>query len=414
MRKFCRTWSGSRSRAGRVTLAVVWIALSAGAADAQVPDMPTTPRFRLGPFYLDPGLTLRDVGIDNNVFNEPGDRKRDFTATIAPFVDMGLQFRSTRLATATTIEYVYFDRYRSERSTNRRNTVALEFNFQRLGMYAAAEDVDTRSRPNAEIDARARRSEPTYYAGGHLKMGARTTLVLAAKRNTLNFAASELFRGVNLAQGLNRTSDSATATLRFELTPITTVVFITEAQRNQFDQARFRDADTVRVVAGFDFVPEGIINGRANVGYRDFDARGTGVPSYRGVVAQGDIGYAVFEGTRLGFHIERDVSYSFEPEHPYYVASGGGLRLTQRLFGPVDLIAGANRTEFAYRTFVGAFDRGRKDTFDLAGGALSVRVRTTGRFGVNVEFARRQSSLPDRSYETVRIFGSFSYGTKSP
>jgi len=393
-------------------LAFALCLVSASALRAQVPEKPTTPRFRMGAFYMDPALLLRDVGIDTNVFNEARNPKRDFTATIAPTLNLGVQVRALRLAVFTLTEYVYFHKYREERSTNRRNTIALELDFQRATMFVGAEDAETRARPNPEIDRRARRSEPTYFTGGDVKLGARTTIVLGVKTTEVTVARGETFRDVDLAAELNRRQDTAAATLRFELTPVTTFTLMNELQRNRFDQARYRDADTLRVVGGFDFVPDGRITGRANAGYRDFTARGVAMPDFRGVVSQGDVAVEVIEGTRIGFQVERDVQYSFEPMHPYFVSTSAGAALTQRLFGSIDLLAKVTRTRMDYEDFVGALDAGRRDRLEVAGGTITYRVRESGRIGLNVELMRRTSSLPDRNFETVRVFGSFTYGIR--
>jgi hypothetical protein len=404
-----RRWAGRRHPRTRAALALaaIFVAPSAGA---QVAPPPENPRFKMGPLYMEPGLSIRDVGTDTNVFNEPTNPKRDFTATVGPLLELGLRLTGVRLSLNTVTDYVYYHRYKDERAVNRRNALQLEVGGTRMSAYAGVEDAETSSRQGPEIDRRARRSEPTYMAGFQTRLGVRTNLQTTVRRSEQLYGAGQDFRGVSLAEALNSSTESVTATVKFDLTPITTFVLAADAQRKRYDTSRFRDADTTRVAAGFSFLPEGILSGAAQVGVRDYDARGTGVPSYRGIVSQGDITYAMREGTRLSFRVQRDISSSYEPRHPYYLSTGGGVFLSQRLFGPMDVVAGISHDELAYRNFVADEGDRRRDTIDLGQVGIGFRVRQTGRFGVNLELVRRQSPLPDREYEALRVFGTFSYG----
>src|SRR5215510_15273756 len=45
-----------------------------------------------GPLYVNPGILLKELGADTNVFNQPGDQKTDFTFTLTPKADVALPF----------------------------------------------------------------------------------------------------------------------------------------------------------------------------------------------------------------------------------------------------------------------------------------------------------------------------------
>ena len=51
---------------------------------AQAPDPFVSARVHIGPFAVNPSISLANVGLDTNVFNEVVDPKKDFTATITP------------------------------------------------------------------------------------------------------------------------------------------------------------------------------------------------------------------------------------------------------------------------------------------------------------------------------------------
>ena len=54
---------------------------------------PETVRMRIGPLWMNPIISMPNLGIDTNVFNDPpsGAPKRDFTMTLAPKADMWLR-----------------------------------------------------------------------------------------------------------------------------------------------------------------------------------------------------------------------------------------------------------------------------------------------------------------------------------
>src|SRR5690242_18349585 len=80
-------------RAPRAVIAALCL-LSASSAAAQLAEPNTrNARMRVGPLALNPTFELLNLGIDTNVFNEPGDqKKRDFTFTLSPRTEAWLKF----------------------------------------------------------------------------------------------------------------------------------------------------------------------------------------------------------------------------------------------------------------------------------------------------------------------------------
>src|SRR5687768_10133572 len=72
---------------------------------AQPTSEPTAqPSLKLGPFELWPTMAIRNIGVDNNVFNEAEDAKRDFTATVAPNLTVVVRPSWMRLSYTTISE----------------------------------------------------------------------------------------------------------------------------------------------------------------------------------------------------------------------------------------------------------------------------------------------------------------------
>jgi hypothetical protein len=84
--------------------ALVW--LSAGApAFAQQSTLSSLPEqppeiinYRLGPFTVNPNVTVLEIGHDSNVFNEPTAPKEDYVVKFSPDIDLFADFGALRFA----------------------------------------------------------------------------------------------------------------------------------------------------------------------------------------------------------------------------------------------------------------------------------------------------------------------------
>src|SRR5262249_40999792 len=91
---------GVRTRLVRAfAIAVILLARQATAQNVDEPD-PARVRVRIGPLWINPTVAMTNIGVDNNVFNEPDDQdpKSDFTFTLSPAVDLWLRVGETWVA----------------------------------------------------------------------------------------------------------------------------------------------------------------------------------------------------------------------------------------------------------------------------------------------------------------------------
>src|SRR5262245_621514 len=70
-----------------LSLPVLAHAQSVGGAE-QIDQVRKEARSHLGPFYVTPRITLKELGVDSNVFNAAGEPESDFTATVTPSADI--------------------------------------------------------------------------------------------------------------------------------------------------------------------------------------------------------------------------------------------------------------------------------------------------------------------------------------
>ena len=206
------------------------------ALAAQVPVPPTSAPIQLGPLSLYPTINLKDVGTDSNVLNDATDPKDDFTFTVNPRLLSVLRLGSAQLTALSSNDFVYFRKYKGQQSVNAQLGTRLDLTLSRLKPFVSGERVGTRERPNLEIDVRARRTEHNVMAGLDLELTAITALTLSARQDETSYAEGERFRGVELADALDRKGRSASAGMKLSVTPFTTLLLAAEMQQDRFDR----------------------------------------------------------------------------------------------------------------------------------------------------------------------------------
>src|SRR5262245_5314027 len=142
-------------------LLVAWAIPAAVTAQSTAPaaidEVRENDRLHLGPLYAKPVLQVKELGIDNNVFNTYGEQASDFTVTFAPRMDWSVPVAKRALFQATTAaDLVWYAQYATERSVDPQLGLKGQVFFRRLTLFAGRDYLNTRQRPNQEIDIRAR------------------------------------------------------------------------------------------------------------------------------------------------------------------------------------------------------------------------------------------------------------------
>ena len=397
----------------KVAAAVVaWTLIGAGVASGgQPPDAPPPGTLTLGPVRITPGLLLKDMGVDNNVFNEPVDPKHDVTFTLTPRADVRFRMRRLHLGLTTSTDYVYYRTYESERGTNTYVSGRAEFDLGTLKPYVSATALNSQNRINAEVDARARHRDVVYAGGLTFKIASRTSVVLNGSQGSVAYEPDEEFRGISLDESLNGTRRTIDGGLAIALTPLTTFSMTLARERQRFAFSPGRDADAWRVSPAFIFSPTGLLSGSASVGFRQFHTRSPDLPDYSGVVSAVSVAATIYDRHQVVGAFNRDVQYSYDTATAYYLGTGGSVTWTMLIAGPIDIRGTAGRTLMDYS--VSGVSEGR-DTTTTYGGGLGYRFSNHARVGVNAEWSRRASTRSaDRNYRNNRIFAGLTWGTTS-
>lgn len=368
------------------------------------------PTILLGPFEVRPRVVLNHIGVDNNIFNEREDPKRDFTFTFQPDVELTYKPGRLKVVALAGTEYVYFKEYDSERALNRSASVNAQLDLPLIRPFVSYAAAHTSTRPSPEIDARAGRHPRSFGGGATFKIGTRTSATVKWTENRERYDADEIFRGQQLAQTLDNTSQVIEAGVAVQLTPITSFTVVYAREELRFDAARVRDADSTRITPTISFSPLGLINGTASVGYRKVEGLDPALPSFRGLAMNGTLATVFASRYRLETRFTRDLQYSYEQTVPYYILTGGRATLIARLSELIDVRATAGHDRMRYRAFEDGVTPGT-DRQTVYGGGIGFLIGDRKRFIIQAERAERHSGRDIlRDYRNHRIFGTLSWG----
>ena len=392
---------------GAVLLAVT---TSAGAQTAQSGTQePDSRPITLGTLQVFPSISLREVGLDSNIYNSSFLAREDFTYTVAPRVRADLPLGDAHLVGTGALGFVYFQKSKDQESVNAAASGLFEVREGRIRPSLQGGFSRSRER-RGDVDVRALSVSTNGRAGVDLGISGVTSLTTWVVREKTAYASGEQFHGQDLSDQLDRETTTYAAGARFDLTPLTSVVAAAALEQVRFTVDRIRDADSFKFVPTVSFAEGAILNGQASAGLRDFRPLANVMPPFRGMVAGGDIRFNIAGVTRFEVRGNRDLVYSYEELQPYYLDSGGHITLYQRLVGPVDLIALAGRRVYRYETVRGLTLPERVETMTNWGGGVGVRIDDNLRFSFTFDRERRISTTSSlREFERIRAFGALEY-----
>lgn len=407
-----RKSSTRRSRHGlRLLLcSVAAVALTPALAAAQTD--PQRPGVRVGPLQISPRLVFSNIGVDDNVFNEPTDPKRDFTLTATPDVELSVQPGRLRLAFTSQVDFVYFHKYTSERSVNRIFSGRADLDLTRLKPFFTVSAAHTSARLNSEIDSRARHHPRAYAAGTSLRLASRTSVAFTARAVSESYdpGLENSFRGIDLSTSLDSETKGYDASFNVNLTPFTTVSLVATREQQRFDHSPIKDADSLRIAPTVTFSPLGQITGTASVGFRRFNGIDPSLPDYSGFVSAGTIGLLLGGQYKLDTMFSRDVRYSYEEGLPYYILTGGRATLAIRTVGALDVRVTGGRESMDYRALGDVGTPGR-DRLVIYGTGFGYRFAERIRLAIEAEFSHRTSEHDtSREYTNRRIMATLNWG----
>ena len=383
----------------------------------QIDQVRSEARVHFGPIYLTPTVSLKELGVDSNVFNAAGEQKSDFTFTVGPKADLWVPVARRALfqATAAT-DLVWYSQYDTERSIDPQFAGRAEIYLRRITLFGGGEYLNTRARLNYEVDLRARHVEQAATAGVALRITPKFSVEGAVQRDETMFDADAEFDGVSLQRTLNQTTNGFSVAGRHRVTPLTTVVVRFERLEDEFPFSPLRDSTSFRVMPGVEFKPRALIKGSAFVGYRRFTPSAQGVlPEFSGIVARLGLSYTLLGSTTFGVSYSRDLTYSYEELQPFFVNDSVGASVRRALGRRFDVLLSADRHRYTYENLLTQPAAllplpVREDITWNYAGSIGYRIGQ-GRIGFGFSYWQRDSLVKNfRDYDNLRFGTTVTYG----
>jgi len=385
----------------------------AAAQSVDEPD-PAKVRIRLGPLWVNPTVSVTNIGVDSNVFNEPDEQhpKRDFTFTLAPATDLWLRVGGTWVVGKVTEGLVWYQKYSSERNASTAYSIGWRVPLSRMGFKVDASRRTARDRPGFEIDARSERNETGLDGLVELRMLSKTFIGVTGQRQSVDFDKAALFLNSNLQFELNHVTTGAALQLRQQLTPLTSIAVSAGRSEDRFAFSPLRDSTSTNVNGNVTFDKFALIRGTASFGFTDFRPDLQSLQSYRGPTASANLAYTLLDATRFTFDLGRDVQYSYDIAQAYYVQTRVGGSVQQQIFGPVDVIARGSFATLSYtdRQSAGVTVPGRVDDVSSYGGGVGYHLGRDVRLGFNIDHTNRTSDDASHRYSDLIFGASVTYG----
>jgi hypothetical protein len=394
------------------------VLLPAVPAFAQVgdgaPADPTGVRVRIGPLLMDPRISLKNVGVDNNVFNDPASKnpKDDFTFTLMPVSDFWLRLGPTWIDANLTETLNWYQKYESERNSNTGINVGWVVPGSRIAFRIDGRYLDAHDRPGYEIDTRAGRTEAGYSGALDFRTFSKSFIGLTASRIQTRFDEGAQYNGTDLQVALDRVDTTYGVNFRHELTPLTSITFSGTHVITTFDHSPDRDTVSNSALMSVAFKPEALLKGGFSAGYEDFAPTESTLPDYSGFIGNIDLTYVLLGSTRFAVTGGRGVQYSYDDSQPYYIQSRIAGTITQQVYGPVDVEA---RGEIAYldyrnRTGVVVTEPDRTDRIHSYGAGIGYHFGKDVRLSFNVDQYNRDSPVVDHQYDKLLFGFGLTYG----
>lgn len=418
MFRFCRVFGDSVLKVRTLLFVVATVIAFAPRAFAQsgtssksVDDIRKDSKLRFGSIYFTPTFSLKDFGVDTNIFNQSGIPERDFTFTATPGVDSAFPISHRALVQGrTNLGLVYFRTHASERSVDPDLSVRVRFFTPHVDFFVSDGFLASRQRPNFEIDLRSRRTQNELAGGVDLKFSPRSSVELSVAKAIIRWDGDAVFLGSSLQTNLDRDEISYRAKLKSVRTPKTTLTLTTDVSHDRFRFAPARNTDIFRFLPGVEFAPRALISGSAQIGFKRFRTLSPALPNYSGLMAKLELGYTLLGSTRFVVATTRDVDYSYEQQQSFYIINSVGLSVRRQLFGGNDVIVAGETTRYSYQLAAPSQITDPRETTDSYSFDLGHRLQNQARFGFGVAHIRRGSRFgPGRDYEGWTFGLSFLY-----
>jgi hypothetical protein len=290
-------------------------------------------RWQIGPFRLSPTITLRDIGYDNNVFRqrETDDPISDFTAIIAPRIDVNVLYRNWLIITMPiNPSYVYYSTQKHQGgwnfSTNPRIILNIIRRFVLSGEYFFRK---ARRRSSSEFDVRAYEQRSQFTGSFFYETSRETAFGLTGSIQGIRYEDVEVPGSNNyVSRELDRTETNATAEFYYKVFRDSDFFItggFTDFKFKNFS-AKWRNSQSYQIYTGIRWPILGTIRGSFSLGLKRLNPQAVFLRRFFGLVGNANLEARI---NRINFRLvyDKDVEFSYWSENAFFVFSryGAGL-----------------------------------------------------------------------------------------
>lgn len=362
-------------------------------------------RYRFAFLYINPYLTLENVGYTDNIYSYDNISRPDWTA------DVGLDLRVSSILGDRFIVvfrdkpfYSLYLENKNEEAFNNNLNVALHTYIGRLNLTFEAERSSYRQRPTREFGSRVRFTREGETVS--IDYGKHTSFfvnlyagVVRHRFEDDNYLGNPEY---DLSRLLDREEMNAGVNVNKIVFSRTRMFLNYEYFSYSFTHSPDRNGDGSQLSLGFIFPQIGLITGSIRVGYKFYSPRNPIYQEYSTPFGTGKVSVMLFRRLKLKFNYLLENYFSFYNPEQYYndrtVGLGAEFYFTRGIKVGYDYHVGR-------MTFRNLVDGALRRTDDTSSSTVTLGIRLFKNFGVGVQYVRFRGESDEsnfsRSYEFI-------------
>lgn len=375
-----------------VTIAAAVLLASVGRVQATDLEPPELERYlRWGILRVRPGISLQNLGYDDNIFYEQSNQQSDFRATISPRLD-GLVLLGSRafITLDERLDYTAYLEHTDQNFLNNRTRSRITVPFNRFGVFGDLRYNTAQWRPIDEEDQRVRQRERRIAGGLILHPGWRTEIEIGQSWSTWGFSDPD---NDSISRRLDRRESGTTVLARYHAMGRSSIRVDGLHTRFNFDNppvfdpSATKNGTQLRIIGGLEVRTGGSLSGRVQLGWEEIAAQDPRVPDFSDLVGEAELIFNLRSRTRLRLDAWRLGGFATSGLNIYYLDTHAELRAVHYLNGTFGVESGGTLGRL---DFPGSLDPGPQRVDRLRRYDVGVRLRLSeNRLGKRVEYSLR-------------------------
>ena len=286
-------------------------------------------KIKIGPFRIYPLIKFKDIGYDDNVYYQPANPVKDYTATLSPDINLYLLFKNRIIFSfLENPEYMYYVNEKKYSSFNNSFTARLKFLMSKFSLSGQYSYKNVRYRPTTEFEYRIRYIENSYLATVGYQTARRTSFEIEAFERKITFEDELYKEEFYLPRILNRTEDSLALSVYYRIFSETFFFLKSDYVKYIFDfeESQCRNSESYSFKTGFLFPEIGSLKGKFSLGYKKLQRYRVGEKKFEGLVGDTNLTFRIYRFLLRADYL-RNCFFSYRIESFYFVEDryGGGL-----------------------------------------------------------------------------------------